>query len=330
MNEKNFREFCMSFCNDWKQGLTKEKKREVDKTKIIDQLKILRNPNDPDSTGQPKSTGIGFIEVCDEDLAIYLIRNLNNFITNLKREKGLIVDFATEDHRKLLKRKQKSESLQMKLKVAKKERRKKEREQKGKKEEWEENLKKEKKEAAKKKEITEDVVMEEAKEEVPKKVVEKKPVEGTLDDPSLTIPDLEKMLIGCESRGKRSRIKRKLRKMKGEAPDENFRKANKKPVENGMVLPEQLLKRQKKEISEQKIIENSIKKEIKSNLKRKRKMKIKSEEEVDALLKSFEDRINAKLHKLENAGEEKVSKKHKRQKKSESDSEFDNVEISEM
>jgi len=110
--------------------LPAEEQKEINKTKMILQLKILHNTENTDEAGKPKSTGIGFIEVSNEDLALYLVRNLNNFITNLKREKGLIVDFATEDHRKLLKRKQKLESFQIKLKQARKEKRKKKREEK--------------------------------------------------------------------------------------------------------------------------------------------------------------------------------------------------------
>jgi nucleolar protein 4 len=87
--------------------------------KLLPQLKVLEDKNKVDAAGKPKSSGIGFIEVGDHRLAMYFINNMNNFIMNNKNKKGLILDFSLEDHRKLLKRKQKIESLKKKLKEAK-------------------------------------------------------------------------------------------------------------------------------------------------------------------------------------------------------------------
>ena len=93
--------------------------KEVNKVKLLPQLKILEDKNKVDASGKHKSSGIGFIEVGDHRLAMYFINNMNNFVMNPKNQKGLILDFSLEDHRKLLKRKQKLESLKKKLKEAK-------------------------------------------------------------------------------------------------------------------------------------------------------------------------------------------------------------------
>lgn len=89
--------------------------------KLLLHVKMLEDKNKIDSTGKPKSSGIGFIEVGDHRLALYLINNVNNIVMNKKKQKGIILDFSLEDHRKLLKRKQKLESLKKKLKEAKEE-----------------------------------------------------------------------------------------------------------------------------------------------------------------------------------------------------------------
>lgn len=63
MNEKQLNEFCMSFCNDWKETLPADQQQNYKKNKMIVQLKILRSTEETDENGKPKSTGIGFIEV---------------------------------------------------------------------------------------------------------------------------------------------------------------------------------------------------------------------------------------------------------------------------
>jgi len=57
--------------------------------------------------------------VANPELAMYILNSTNNFIMNEKKPKGLIVDFALEDHRKLLKRKQKMEGIKKKQREAK-------------------------------------------------------------------------------------------------------------------------------------------------------------------------------------------------------------------
>lgn len=118
MNEKSLAEFCTSFTNDWKTTLSGEERKDASQQKLVYQFKILKDKGKTDQEGKPKNSGIGFIEVTNPSLAMYYINNMNNFIMNKKRPRGLIIDFALEDHRKLLKRNQKLESVQKKLKVA--------------------------------------------------------------------------------------------------------------------------------------------------------------------------------------------------------------------
>jgi nucleolar protein 4 len=119
MNEKSLAEFCTSFTNDWKTTLSGEERKDASQQKLVYQFKVLKDKGKTDQEGKPKNSGIGFIEVTNPFLAMYYINNMNNFIMNKKRPRGLIIDFALEDHRKLLKRNQKLESVQKKLKVAK-------------------------------------------------------------------------------------------------------------------------------------------------------------------------------------------------------------------
>lgn len=53
-------------------------------------------------TGEKLSSGMGFAEFGDEDLALFAVRYLNNM--QLHNEKGLVVDYSLEDARALHKR----------------------------------------------------------------------------------------------------------------------------------------------------------------------------------------------------------------------------------
>jgi nucleolar protein 4 len=121
MGEKSLAEFCSSFTSDWKDTLSADEQKEINKQKLVYQFKVLKDQAKTDEEGKPKNSGIGFIEVTNPDLAMYYINNMNNFVMNKKKPRGMIIDFSIEDHRKLLKRNQKLESVQKKLKVAKEE-----------------------------------------------------------------------------------------------------------------------------------------------------------------------------------------------------------------
>lgn len=347
MDEKALKEFCNSFMNDWKDTLTPEELKEANQQKLIHQFKILKDKNRVDETGQSKSSGIGFIEVGDHNLAMYLVCNMNNFVMNKKRQKGLIVDFALEDHRKLLKRKQKLESMQKKLKEAREE---------------DENLKggkKDKKEKQKKRE---------------KKAEDKDEI--TIDQIT-DIPKLRELMKATNSRGKRNRIKRRIQRLNGEVPteprnsdhkakkekdaakeekevtskkdkkdkkDKNDKKGKKEKKENkdkslknavenesdgeesehegnGKIELSQQTKallKQKRPKSQDQVMEDQIKNEVKRN-KRKRKQKQREEDEMDDVMKTFEDRINKRLKMIEEAGDDDHIRKEGK--------EFDEVEI---
>ena len=294
MNEDNFREFCMSFCQDWKEALSTQEQKEIKNKKMIVQLKLIRNPNNVDEKGKPKTTGMGFLELLNEDLALYLVRNLNNFITNLKREKGLIVDYSIEDHRKLLKRKQKLDSFNVKLKQAKLEKKKK------------------------------------IKEEKTKNISSNIP-QVTIDQVS-DVETLKKMLEDTTSRGRRSRIRKRIQKLTGEVPTntQSIAKTYSKPKENGLLSSEEMVSKPQKPVNQQLVIEKNIEKEVKKNIKRKKKLKLKNEEDVDILLKSFEERINKKLKQLEEAGEFVPPPKRQKVTEDDDDDEFNDVEVDEM
>lgn len=340
MDEKNLAQFCSAFVQNWKDSLNVKEKKAANQKKLVHQYKILKDKEKTDAEGNAKSSGIGFIEVEDPDLAIYMINHMNNFVLNEKKPKGIILDFALEDHRKLLKRKQKLESFQKKQREAKAEKDKEENKKK----------KREKKEKGKEKEKKED----------------NKP---TIDD----IEDIEKLrelMKATNSRGKRNRIKRKIQRLKGEVPTEprnsDHKQEKKKDTEKvdkkekkekkekgdkedkkktkeetepepqndnseleslndeddefkGIELSKNtkaLLKKRAK--TEDELIEDQIKQDMKRK-KRKRKQKQKEEDELDDVMKTFEERINKKLKKIEEAGDEVHN----------SDQGFDDVEIQE-
>lgn len=331
MTEKDLAIFCKSYVDDWKESLTPEKRREAERHKLAHQFKVLKDAQKTDESGKPKNSGIGFIEVSDPDLALYLVNNMNNFVMNKKTMKGLVVDFALEDHRKLLKRKQKIEKAQKKIKEAK--------------EGTEEDKQKQKKLKQKLKQQEQD---------------KDKLTIDQIDD----IAKLRELMKATNSRGKRNRIKRKIQRLNGEEPSEprntdhkkdkqdNKEKQPKKdkqskkekqakkekPEEAKKVKPEledsdqeddggievskatkALLKKQNK--TQDELLEDKIKDDIKRN-KRKRKNKQKKEEdEVDDVLKSFEERINKRLKLIEEAGDDEQTIK--------ADKEFEEVEIEE-
>lgn len=150
------------------------------------------------------------------------------------------------------------------------------------------------------------------------------------EEPKVTVDQvndvetLRKMLENCDSRGKRSRINRKIRKLTGQVIEKPNKKAYDRPLENGKQEPGQETTRPERPVDMNIGIEKQIAKEVKRNIKRKRQQKIKSEEEVDTLLKSFEERINKKLKKIEEAGEE-VPQYHSEP----SDDGFNDVEVDE-
>ena len=76
----------------------------------IKQVKVLRDETKQhlsEATGEmlKLSSGLAFCEFSDPAIALYAVRYLNNL--QLSGNRGLIVDFALEDARKMFKRKMK-------------------------------------------------------------------------------------------------------------------------------------------------------------------------------------------------------------------------------
>lgn len=89
--------------------------------KLIKQVKMLVNSKEFDKNGKPKSKCICFVELQDNHVAKFVIDKLNNHA--LKDGKGLIIDFALDDARRVHKREVKLERVKEKgekKKIAKK------------------------------------------------------------------------------------------------------------------------------------------------------------------------------------------------------------------
>eukprot|EP00826_Nyctotherus_ovalis_P040309 TRINITY_DN3963_c0_g2_i2.p1 TRINITY_DN3963_c0_g2~~TRINITY_DN3963_c0_g2_i2.p1 ORF type:complete len:592 (+),score=219.44 TRINITY_DN3963_c0_g2_i2:99-1874(+) len=97
------------------ESKSKEEKAKLKKQKLIIQAKIMYEDGTSKAEGE-KSRGLGYVEMADHDVALYCERALNNFPLKGRR---LIIDFALEDQRKILKREKKKESFMKKTEVKK-------------------------------------------------------------------------------------------------------------------------------------------------------------------------------------------------------------------
>ena len=68
----------------------------------------MRDDEKTDDSGEQLASGIAFVELKLEPLALYVVRYLNN-LELAGKSRGLIVDFSMEDQRALFKRKEKIE-----------------------------------------------------------------------------------------------------------------------------------------------------------------------------------------------------------------------------
>jgi len=79
----------------------------------IKQVKVMRDQDkhhlDENGQMQKLASGLAFCEFEEHGLAMFAVRYLNNL--RLSGARGLIVDFALEDARKMFKRKQKIEKF---------------------------------------------------------------------------------------------------------------------------------------------------------------------------------------------------------------------------
>jgi hypothetical protein len=119
INEEQIREIVLNITKKY----AKEKEIDERKVKFIKQVKIIRD------SMTNKSKGTCFVEAYSEDLAKYLILNLSNIKISNNNEKGIIIDYALEDNRKLYKMEMKKKKIQHENNIKKKEMRKKKLEQ---------------------------------------------------------------------------------------------------------------------------------------------------------------------------------------------------------
>ena len=102
----------------WAKSLNKEDYlKQYKNKKLIAQIKVMRDEQKTDASGEQLASGMAFVEFRNEALALYAVRYLNNMELTGKN-RGLIVDFSMEDQRALFKRKEKIEKWR---KIAKEE-----------------------------------------------------------------------------------------------------------------------------------------------------------------------------------------------------------------
>ena len=93
---------------NYEQTLSKEEKKEFKKSKkLIKQVKMIRDDSRVEDDGSKRPSGLAFIELETAPLALFISRRLNNLILRKGSKRGIIVDFAVQDARKLRKREMK-------------------------------------------------------------------------------------------------------------------------------------------------------------------------------------------------------------------------------
>jgi RNA recognition motif-containing protein len=174
--EDNIKDIVREKINSFIESLDDAEKKIYKKIKKVKQVKVLRDKKEIGKDDLPKSKGCAFVEVCDEKLGKYLIDNMSDYKISKKYPgKGLILDFALDDIRKVNKRKNKLKNLKEKRK-------------------------------AEKAEDAENQVTDKSKK--PKEIKEEEKIEDVND-----INKLLEIFHNTISRGKRQRIKKKLRKL---------------------------------------------------------------------------------------------------------------------
>ena len=101
VDEDKLREIIREKLIDYEKTLSAEEKKEYNKVKKIKQIKLLRHENELGKDNQPKSKCVAFVEVCDFKVAKALINLMSNMKLNKKSKKGLMVDFSLDDIRKI-------------------------------------------------------------------------------------------------------------------------------------------------------------------------------------------------------------------------------------
>jgi len=101
INSDQIKEVIKETIDNIMKGLDDDQRSYYNKVKKIKQIKLILNKNEMDKEGKSKSKCIAFVEVCDMEIGKQIIDWLNNYKLG---KKFLIIDFALEDKRKLMKR----------------------------------------------------------------------------------------------------------------------------------------------------------------------------------------------------------------------------------
>jgi len=191
------------------------------KLKKIKQIKLMRDEKILDKENNPKSKSVAFVEVCDKNFGKWLINNISNMIVSKNKKKGLIMDFALDDIRKIRNRLIKIDKIKMKNKP----------DNENEKSKTKNKDKKAKKESENTLELNENEKRDNSKKEEKNKNVE------SID----TITDIEKLAEIYNksiSRGKRQRIKKRVKALGhpvsvlGKSKELNFSQVNKNLIVN--------------------------------------------------------------------------------------------------
>ena len=62
--------------------------------KLVTQVKMIKDKDRLDENGEQRPSGLAFCEIAKEEVAMFVVRRLNNFIVRKGAKRGLIVDFA--------------------------------------------------------------------------------------------------------------------------------------------------------------------------------------------------------------------------------------------
>jgi len=102
--ESDIKTIVIHYLEEWKHTLTHEFRtsHNLKTKKIIHQIKLLKD-KEAEEEGIEKGRGMAFVELEFHESAVYFTKKINNLKVNSKA-RGIIVEFAIEDHRTLLKR----------------------------------------------------------------------------------------------------------------------------------------------------------------------------------------------------------------------------------
>lgn len=115
-DEKKIKELLRQQVENFMEDLKTRNSEELKiykKLKKIKQIKLMRDDKVLDKENNPKSKCVAFVEVCDKNFGKWLINKLSNMDISKNKKKGIIMDFALDDIRKIRNRIIKLEKLKL-------------------------------------------------------------------------------------------------------------------------------------------------------------------------------------------------------------------------